>query len=81
MGDNLTSFANSPASVARLTFEGQLLDIVKMVATTVQTVFLSSSQIPCILDPLQVLVAKLRLRSSNPMPKAVSQFSKAFDGF
>lgn len=41
MGDNLTSLANAPASVARLTFEGLLLlVIVKMVATTVQTVFL-----------------------------------------
>lgn len=41
MGDNLASFANAPASVARLTLEGLLLlVIVKMVATTGQTVFL-----------------------------------------
>lgn len=83
MGDNHTSFANSPTSVARLTLEGLLLVIVKKVATAVQTAFLSSSQTPRILavGPLQVLVAKLRSRSSNPMPEAVSQFSKAFDGF
>lgn len=41
MGDNLTSLANAPASVARLVFEGLLLLVImKMLATTVQTVFL-----------------------------------------